>query len=215
MPKVTWMPKKDTTGAAPVPHQLKILLASLVKLGDKLADAFDSNPERRSAEYERARYVHALGAMSDFLRANNAPLHFAQQLNRLAVAISDLNEGRTDALLARTQTGGVNPGAQTARWLGRANVALGMAALIAAGDTRKLAAKEAKRTTGIDVSKLLSWYDEFRKPPDSSRIKNFLARALFDNGQQMIEVVRQDVPAARALANHFLALAARQLRNQS
>jgi hypothetical protein len=63
---------------------------------------------------------------------------------RLAVAISDLNEGRTDALLAPTPTGGVNPGVPTAQWLGRANVALGMVALIAAGNTRKLAAKEGQ-----------------------------------------------------------------------
>jgi hypothetical protein len=208
-------PRKDLTSAAPLPPQLTLLLASLVKLGDKLAAAFDSNPEQHSVYDERARYIQALRAMSDFLRANKAPLHFSQQFNRLAVAISDLNEGRTDTLLAPTPTGGVNPGAQTAQWLGRANVALGMAALIAAGKTRKPAAKEAERTTGIDVSKLLSWYDEFRKPPDRSRIKNFLARALFDNGQQMIELVMQDVPAARALADHFLALAARQLRNQS
>jgi hypothetical protein len=208
-------PKKDVTSTAPLPPQLTLLRASLVNLGDKLADAFDSNPERHSVDYERARYIHALRAMSDFLRANNAPLHYAQRLNRLAVALSDLNGGRVDALLAPTPTGGVNPGAPTAQWLGRANVALGMAALIAAGKTRKPAAKEAERTTGIDVSKLLSWYDEFRKRPDKSRIKNFLARALFDNGQQMIEGVMQDVPAARALAGHFLALAARQLRNQS
>jgi hypothetical protein len=208
-------PEEDVTSEAPLPPQLTLLCASLVKLGDRLADAFDSNPERHSVAYQRARYIHALKAMSDFLRANNAPLHFAQQLNRLAVAISDLNEGRTDALLAPTPTGGVNPGAPSAQWLGRANAGLGMAALITAGKTRKAAAKEAERTTGIDVSKLLSWYDEFRKPPDRSRIKNLLARALFDNGQQMIEVVMKDVCAARALADHFLALAARQLRNQN
>ena len=209
------MPKKNTTGAAPLPPQLKILLASMVKLDEKLADAFDKNPERYSVEYQRARYIHALRAMSDFLRANNAPLHFAQQLNRLAVAIYDLNEGRTDALLAPTPTGGVNPGAQTAQWLGRANVALGMAALVAGGETRKLAAKEAKRITGVDVSKLLGWYDEFRKPVERTRTKNALARALFENGQRMIEVVMQDVPAARTLADHFFALAAVQLRKQS
>jgi hypothetical protein len=83
-------------------------------LGDKLADAFDSNPERHSVDYERARYLHALRAMSDILRANNAPLHYAQRLNRLAVSLSDLNGGRVDA------------GAPTAQWLGRANVALGI-----------------------------------------------------------------------------------------
>jgi hypothetical protein len=73
--------------------------------------------------------------------------------------------------------------------------------------------EEAKRITGIDLSKLLSWYDEFCKPMERTRIKN--ARALFENGQQMIEVVMQDVPAARALGDHFFALAAVQLRKQS
>jgi hypothetical protein len=209
------MPKKDTTGAAPLQPQLKILLASMVKLDEKLAVAFDSNPERHWVEYERARYIHALRAISAFLRTNNAPVHFAQQLNRLAVAIYDLNEGRTDALLAPTPTGGVNPGAQTAQWLGRANVALGMAALVAAGKTRKTAAKEAKRITGIDVSKLLSWYDEFCKPVERSRTKNALARALFENGQQMIGLVMPDVPAARPLADHFFARGAEQLQKQS
>ena len=108
------MPKKNTTGAAPLPPQLKILLASMVKLADTLRDAFDSNPERADVEYERARYVHALRAVSNFLRANNAPLHYAQRLHRLAIAIADLNEGKTDRLLEPTPTGGVNPGGVTA-----------------------------------------------------------------------------------------------------
>jgi hypothetical protein len=168
-------------------------------------------------EYERARYVHALRAVSDFLRANNAPLHYAQGLQRLAIAIADLNEGKTDRLLEPTPTGGVNPGGVTAEWLDRANVSLGMAALITGGlvASRREAALKAKRATGIEVSKLLSWYDEFRKPPNKSRIKNSLARALFDQGQQVIELVMQDVVKARALAHHFFVLAAIGFRKQS
>src|SRR5271166_373843 len=76
---------------AVIPMTSKILLASMVKLADGLERAFDSNAERDDwAGYERARYVHALRAMSDFLRANNAPLRYAQRLNRLAVALADL-----------------------------------------------------------------------------------------------------------------------------
>jgi hypothetical protein len=179
------------------------------------AFALQSKDDRSQAEHERARYIHALKAMSDFLRANNAPLHYRQRLHYLAIALNDLNEGKVDGLLEPTPTGGVNPGSVTSQWLGRANVALGMAALTAAGNTRNQAAKEAQRTTGIDVSKLLNWYDEFRKPPDKSRIKNSLARALFDDGRGMIEVVMQDIPAAPALADHFFARAAAHLRNQS
>ena len=79
----------------------------------------------------------------------------------------------------------------------------------------KTAAKEAKSITGIDVSKLLSWYDEFCKPVERSRTKNALARALFENGQQMIGLVMPDVPAARPLADHFFARGAEQLQKQS
>src|ERR1700722_536526 len=79
-----------------------ILRASLVKLGEELAVAFESVARRDDVEYERARYIHALSAVSSF---NNAPLNYAQRLHRLAVALSDLNEGKTDSLLAQSSFG--------------------------------------------------------------------------------------------------------------
>ena len=211
------MAKEDTTGRALYPPQLKTMLTSLAKLHAEFEHAFTSprKDNYSKAEHERAQYIHSLKAISNFLRANNAPLHYAQRLFYLAIALNDLNEGKVDPLLEPRSTGGVNPGSVTSQCLGQANVALGMAALTAAGNTRNQAAKEAQRTIGIDVSKLLNWYDEFRKPPDKSRIKNSLARALFDSGRGMIEVVIQDIPAARALADHFFARAAAHLRNQS
>ena len=157
--------------------------------------------------------------MSDFLRANNAPLQYAQRLpQRLAIAVADLNEGKTDRLLEPTPTGGVNPGDVTAEWLDQSQcLPLGMAALITGGLVagRREAALKAKRATGIEVSKLLSWYDEFRKPPNKSRIKNSLARALFDQGQLVIELVTQDAVKLRALARHFFVPAAIGFRKQS
>ena len=82
------------------PSPLNALLVSMVTLSEGLEKAFDSDSDRKDEASERARYIHALRAMSDFLRANNAPLRYAQRWNRLAVALNDLNEGKVDELLA-------------------------------------------------------------------------------------------------------------------
>ena len=70
-------------------------------------------------------------------RTQCAALRYATtSFNRLAVAIADLNEGRTDrAAGADAYRWGQPRRRQTAEWLGRANVALGMAALVAGGET--------------------------------------------------------------------------------
>jgi hypothetical protein len=193
----------------------RTLLTSLVKLDDELADAFESDPERKDVERERARYIHAITAMSNFLRANNAPLTYTQQLLRLAGALSDLNEGKTDALLKQSTYGSLNAGDTTAEWIGRAHAALGMDVLVAAGETRKKAAEKAKKTIGADadVKTLISWYDQFRKSPEKSKTRNLLARAMFENGRSLIP--RQISPtAAKKLADHFFTRAANQLRKQ-
>jgi len=190
-----------------------ILLTSLGKLGDELAVAFASCSGSDEVEYERARYIHALRALSDFLRANGAPLHYAQRLHRLAVALSDLNEGKTDSLLAQSSFGGVNAGATTAEWVGRANAALGMAALVAVGNTRRQAAERAGQATGIAASRLISWYDEFRKPVEKSKTTNSLARALFENAAGLIP--QGNSLAAQKMADHFFGRAAAQLQKQT
>jgi hypothetical protein len=190
-----------------------ILLASLVKLGDELAVAFESISGRDDVGYERARYIHGLRAFSDFLRANGAPLHHAQRLNRLAVVLSDLNEGKTDPLLAQSSFGSVNAGATTTEWVGRANAALGMVALVAMGNTRKQAAEQAERATGIAASRLISWYDEFRKPIEKSKTTNSLARALFENAAGLIP--QGNSLAAQKMADHFFGRATAQLQKQT
>jgi hypothetical protein len=204
----------EENSAPPTQPEL-ILRASLVRLGEELASAFDSDLARNEVEYERARYIHALRAMSDFLRANRAPLQYRQRLNRLSVALSDLNDGKTDALLAQSSFGGVNAGDTTAEWTGRAYAALGMAALVAAGANRPKAAETAQRKIGGDVEKktYLSWYDQFRAPAEKSKTKNWLARALFDNGQSLIDP-KITPAAAKKLADYFFARAATQLRKQ-
>jgi hypothetical protein len=189
------------------------LRASLVKLGEELAAAFDSDAARDDVEYNRARYIHGLRAFSDFLRANGAPPHYAQRLYRLAVALMDLNDGKTDELLVPSSFGSVNPGAATTEWVGRANAALGMAALIAVGNTRKQAAQQAEQVTAIAASRLLSWYDEFRKPIEKSKISNWLARALFDNALPLASLQNGD--EAQKLADHFFGLAAARLQKQA
>jgi hypothetical protein len=190
-----------------------ILRGSLVKLGDELAAAFDSDTARNDVEYDRARYIHALRALSDFLRTSGAPLHYAQRLHRLATALMDLNDGKTDELLAPSSFGSVNAGATTTEWMARANAALGMATLVAVGNTRKQAAQQAERATGIAASRLISWYDEFRKPIEKSKTTNWLARALFDNALPLTSL--QNVQGAQKLADHFFGLAAARLQKQT
>jgi hypothetical protein len=190
---------------------VQVLLVSLFVLGNKLNEAFPEQAKNSSPEHQRAQFVCALGALSGFLRANNAPLYFAQQLFRLAIALLDLNDGKTDPLLKPTPFGKANSGKATTEWLNRANAALGVAALIAAGEHRNEAAAHGSRKTGIEKPKLVNWYDEFSKP--NPKINASLARELFNSGRHMIEAVGQDVAAKRALAEHFFSRA--QVRKQS
>jgi hypothetical protein len=195
----------------------EILLRSFVKLGDDLTDAFAT--PRQDVEHEREQYVYALNAIGGFLEANNAPSHLAQRFYRLAIVLNDLNRGRINELTRLSPTGGINPGDATTEWLARANAALGMAVLIAAGSNRKQAAKAAMGSTGMAVSKLLSWYDEFRKPANKSKIKNSLAREVFD---QKLKIIEAEVKAQELsqdswhrLADHFFASAVSLHQKQS
>jgi hypothetical protein len=191
----------------------KILLAAMVKLGENLEKAFGSASSRNDVEYERARFIHALSAFSEFLRENDAPTLYSQRLHYLAIELGDLNEGKTGRLLMQSSFGSVNAGQTTGEWIGRANAALGIAALVAAGSTRKQAAKHAERATGSNASRLLSWYDEFRKPVEKSKIKNSLARVRFTDLSELILLV--DNLEVHKLANHFFKCAAKELQKQT
>jgi len=198
------------------PSPLNALLVSMVTLSEGLEKAFDSDSDRKDEASERARYIHALRAMSDFLRANNAPLRYAQRWNRLAVALNDLNEGKVDELLAPSSFGGLNPGDPTIEWTARADAALGMAALVAGGATRAEAARKAQRKIGgdIEAKTCRSWFDQFRAPAEKSKTKNSLARALFDSGRSLIDP-KISSSAAVKLADYFFERAATQLRKQT
>jgi hypothetical protein len=204
----------DDTGDVREPSPYDTLTVSMVTLGDGLAKAFDSASGRKDMEYERARYIHALNAISVFLRENGAPLHYSRRLHRLAMALNDANEGRADPLLVPISSGGVNTGAPTVDWEARANAALGMAVLAARGAKRREAAETARRKIGadIDVTTYLSWYDQFRSPAEKSKIKNAQARALFDNGRSLID---PDISpsAARKLSDYFFKLADTQMKD--
>jgi hypothetical protein len=187
---------------------LDALTVSMVSLANGLEKAFDSESNRKDVKYERVRYVHALNAISTFLRENSAPLHYSRRLHRLAMALNDANEGRADPLLVPTSFGGVNTGDPTVVWEARANAALGMAVLAARGAKRLEAAETARGKIGadIDVTTYVSWYDQFRSPAQRSKIKNEQARALFDNGRSLIDP-NISAAAARRLSDYFFKLA--------
>jgi hypothetical protein len=204
------------------------LVKALAKLGDELEQAFDSQPDRISAKDQRARYVYALRAISDFLRAAGAKLPYVNRLWRLAIALDDLNQGIVDPLLKEMATGGLRPAGDTWLWCARANVALGMCVLIESGFNRTEAAQRAARDypkisklaafdkdQGTTETKILNWYDEFRKGRAKSRIKNTLAHSIFETPQQEIALAVQDFTAGPdqskahlfAFADYFFAKA--------
>jgi len=194
------------------------LFESLVKLVIEFEQAFPEQPQYDPPEHERVRYIHALRAMYDFLRANNAPLHFTRPLYRLAIKLSDLNDGKVDPLLTPTPTDDkkeANPGKVTTAWIGHANAALGMVALMAAGGSQTEAARSAMRIIGAEESKLVSWCDEFRKPANNRRVWSSKACVIFDSGWQWIEMAANDSAACRRLAKHFFNRAATELRKQA
>jgi len=203
--------------------ELAALKKILARLGDSLERAFNSDPERNAPEYERARYIHALHAIAKFLQETTKFHNFSRQFYHLAIALDDLNRGVVDSLLKPSGTGGVNPGGDTRTWCARAKISLGIHALVLAGLNRKEAAKEAA-TKFPDIGKLatferenpsateikiLNWYDEFRKYGEKSRIKNMVARGIFENGQQLVESAAQEL-AARDKLHDFAKVQFRQ-----
>jgi hypothetical protein len=77
----------------------------IVELKEKMARAFETNPGERSSKYERARYVHALKAISTFLGDIEAR-SYSEHFYRLALALDDLSRGAVDPLLRPVDTGG-------------------------------------------------------------------------------------------------------------
>jgi hypothetical protein len=203
--------------------ELAALKKILARLGDDLERAFNSDPERDSPEYQRARYIHALNAIAKFLQETTNAQNLPRQFYHLAIALDDLNRGVVDSLLKPSGTGGVNPGGDTRTWRARAKISLGIHALVLAGLNRKKAAKEAstkfpdigrlatfeRENPSATEIKILNWYDEFRKYGEKSRIKNMVARGIFENGQQLVESAAQEL-AARDKLHDFAKVQFRQ-----
>jgi hypothetical protein len=197
----------------------------IVALKEKMARAFETKLGERSPKYERARYVHALKAISTFFGQVEAP-SYREHFYRLALALDDLSHGAVDPLLRPVDTGGTKKHNASWAWCARAHISVGILALLKAGLTRAAAAKYAAREfpkikglAGLNrknpsstETKVLSWFDDFSKG-GRSKIKNQQALAIFASGQQEIEKLPPDANALHRIANRLFALAVKSVRD--
>jgi hypothetical protein len=188
-------------------------------LKSELADAFDSYSTNHSPKYERARYALAFKTISTFLKGIGIA-SYEKRFYRLALALDDLNRGIVDPLLEPITTGGTIKLNVSWVWCARANVAVGILALLKAGLTRKVAAQQAARdfpnitelaglsrqTPSSTATKILSWLDDFNKG-DRSKIKNRQALVIFASGKRIIEVLPKEADRLRKTANQMFASA--------
>jgi hypothetical protein len=194
-------------------HPLPLLARDLKS---NLAVAFDSQSDDQSARYERARYAHAFKAISNFLKEIGIT-SYQKRLYRLALAFDDLNRGTVDPLLEPVETGGTKKLNVSWVWCARANISIGILALLKAGLTRKDAAETAARefpkigdlagqvsraNPSSTATKILSWYDDLNKG-DRSKIKNPQALTLFAAGKQEIEKLPKNADRLRKAANRM------------
>ena len=188
-------------------------------LKSELAVAFNSQSSDQSPRYERARYVYALKAISTFLKEVGI-VSDQKRFYRLVLALDDLNRGTVDPLLEPIKTGGAKNRNVSWVWCARANVSVGILALIKAGLTRKGAAQWASRdfpkikelaalsrqNPSSTATKILSWLDDFNKG-DRSKIKNRQALVIFASGKQIIEDLPNEADILRKRANQMFASA--------
>jgi hypothetical protein len=86
------------------PIEAKATGNAITTLKSGLALAFDSPSDNPSSKYERARYAHALKAISTFLKEVGIA-SYQMRFYRLALALDDLNHGSVDPLLEPVKTG--------------------------------------------------------------------------------------------------------------
>jgi len=155
---------------------LSMLENHIRDLKSKLAIAFDSQSGDQSPKYERARYGYALKAISIFLKEVGIG-SYRKRFYRLVLALDDLNRGTVDPLLEPIKTSGAKNRNVSWVWCARANISVGILALLKAGLTRKGAAQQAarkfpkiKELAGLSrtnpsstATKILSWFDDFNK----------------------------------------------------
>jgi hypothetical protein len=201
------------------PIEPKAAIKPITTLKSELAIAFDSASDDLSPKYERARYICALKAISTFLKEVGIA-SYQKRFYRLALAIDDLNRGSVDPLLEPMKTGGAKNRNVSWDWCARANVSVGIFALLKAGLTRNGAALQAagkfpriEELAGVSrtspsstATKILSWYDDFNKG-ENTKIKNPQALAMFAAGQQEIEKHPKDFDRLQKAANRMFASA--------
>jgi hypothetical protein len=197
----------------------------IVELKEEMARAFETNPGERSPKYERARYVHALKAISTFFGQVESRIH-REHFCRLALVLDDLSRGSVDPLLRPADTGGTKKHNASWAWCARAHVSVGIFALLKAGLTRKAAAQNAARefpkikelaglnriTPSSTETKILSWFDDFSKGA-RSKIKNQQAIAIFTSGRHDIEELPADADRLHSVARRLFARAVRSVRD--
>jgi hypothetical protein len=210
--KKTSTPRARSAALSMIENHIRVL-----KL--KLTVAFDSQSGDRSPKYERARYAHALKGISDFLKEIGI-VSYQKRFYRLALALDDLNRGTVDPLLEPIKTGGAKDRNVSWVWCARAQVSVGILALLKVGLTRRAAAQQAARKfpkieelAGVSrknpsstATKILSWLDDFNKGA-RSKIKNPQALAMFASGQQEIEKLPKDSGRLQKTANRMFASA--------
>lgn len=205
---------------------LRVFVAALSSLQNpidvlksELSVAFNSQSGDQSPKYERARYICAFKAISSFLKEIGI-VSYQKRLYRLGLAFDDLNRGTVDPLLEPIKTGGTKKLNISWAWCARANISVGILALVKAGLTRKDAAQQAARKfpkieelAGVSrknpsstATKILSWFDDFNKGA-RSKIKNKQALAIFASGKQEIEKLPKDAARLRKAANRMFASA--------
>jgi hypothetical protein len=198
---------------------LSSLQNPITTLKSELAVAFDSQSGDQSPKYERARYGYALKAISIFLKEVDIG-SYRKRLYRLVLALDDLNRGTVDPLLEPVKTGGTKKLNVSWVWCARANISVGILALLKAGLTRKDAAQQAAREfpkieklAGLSrtnpsstATKILSWYDDFNKG-DRSKIKNQQALVMFASGKQEIEKMSKNADRLHKAADRMFASA--------
>jgi hypothetical protein len=191
-------------------------MKSLVKMLKGVEAAFGTDLQPNlSYQEKREQYVMALISIATFFKEIDCPLHNSL-FWELASAIGDRNTGVQYHPLLDADIPAVTRSDSSPTWRARAQAALALEALIAAGDSpAEAAAKIVSKNSGLKAlagaksesltNTLLNWRKEFRQ----NRVKNFEAAELFQAGQELIKAHTEDATELRDLSREWLLAAKR------
>jgi hypothetical protein len=118
---------------------------ALIEFVKRLKYTLVTNRENRS---ERERYVFILTATAKFLKDIEAPIEFADAYVNLARMLEDLEIGKVHPVLERNPPENGAPPDSTFVSMGRAKIALGVVAVMAAGKRQQAAAEYVAKQLG-------------------------------------------------------------------